>query len=106
GGGGPSRVGGEEVSGDGQAVGSDDLRALRCQSLAVGEPARLGQGEYLVDQVHGRVGNGQLRAERQVVGVAGLGGLDQPPHRPEVVRVAGQVGAADQDGRVGLPAGV
>jgi hypothetical protein len=32
--------------------------------------------------------------------------LDQAAHHPEVVRVAGQVGAADQDSRVGPPAGV
>jgi hypothetical protein len=32
--------------------------------------------------------------------------LDQSPHHPEVVSVTGQVGAADQDGWVRLPAGV
>jgi hypothetical protein len=32
--------------------------------------------------------------------------LDQAAHHTEVVRVAGQVGAADQDSRVGPPPGV
>ena len=32
--------------------------------------------------------------------------LDQPPHDTKVVRVAGQVGTADQDGRVRPPPGV
>ena len=72
-GGHPPEVDGEEDLGDGHAAGGGDLGAGPGQLLGLGEPAGLGQGEYLVDEVHGRVGDGQLVAERDVVGVAGLG---------------------------------
>jgi hypothetical protein len=74
-GGDPPEVSGEEDLGDRHPVGGDDLGAVLGQPFGLGEPARLGQGEHLVDQVHGRVGDGQLVAERHVVGVAGLGDL-------------------------------
>ncbi len=54
----PPEVGCEEDLGDPDPVRGDDLRAGSGHLLGVGEPAGLSQGEHLVDQVHGRVGDG------------------------------------------------
>ena len=102
----PPEVRGEPDLSDGNPVGRHGLSADSGHLLGLGESARLCQGEYLIDDVGSRVGDGQLVAERRVVGEAGFGdshslggpsgccqgdGLDNRPDNPGTPVAAGDV---------------